>query len=154
VTTFDEPIAIELGDPEPLRQALLVAMERVSDVVVRLEPQQPHMEEGKGLLGHKKTIERMVGPEIIYFADEHGAGVFSLNMFHPPGWPAALGTPVPAGSHLTIQDATYYSFDLDPASSPAKAAADIMGLTAFVFAEQLGTSWKISVNELSTGVGD
>lgn len=154
MTTFDEPIAIELGDPEPLRQALLVAIDRVSDVVVRLEPREPYREEGKGLLGRKKTIEHLVGPEVIYFADEDGSGIFSMNMFHPPGWPTAQGTPVPAGSHLTIQDATYYSFDLDPTSSPAKAAADIMGLTAFVFAEQLGTRWKISVNELTGGLGD
>ena len=151
MTTFYEPIPVVLGDPEPLRQALLVVMARESEVVARLEPQAPFLVETKGRFGRMKSEEVTIGPEIVYTKGRDGAGAFSVNMFHPVQWEAALARPTPAGSRFTVYDDTFYGFDADPGASPARVANDITGLTALLFASRVASAWQITVQEMEAG---
>ena len=151
MTSFDEPVRVVLGDPELLRQALLVAMERESQVVVRLEPQVPYVVETKGRFGRSRSEEVLIGPEIVWSSGRDGAGSFMVTMFHPPSWEPALVRPTPAGSRFTVEDETFYGFDLDAGASPAQAANEISAVTSLIFGARLGSAWQITVEELEAG---
>lgn len=138
-----------LGDPEPLRQAFAALMEGMGERVARYGPRQPYTIEKKGLLGRAKAVEIPVGAEAVWYADEHGSGQFSVNLFHPDGWPGAAGRPIPVGASPSVSDATYYSFDLDLSSSPARAAADVAGVCVAVFGTAMGSDWQVTVDDLA-----
>ena len=136
-----------LGDPGPLREALIHIVGRNAELTARLEPVEPLTVETKGALGRSRTEERYVGLECAHYVDiDDGSGRFEVTVHHPAGWPAlAAGPPTPVGSRLTLIEAEHFILELALPASPAQAAAESVALAALLFADGVAPAWQVSI---------
>jgi len=136
-----------LGDPEPLREALVHIVGRNAELTARLEPVDRLTVETKGRFGRTHREERYLGVECAHFVDiDDGSGRFELTVHHPAGWPAlAAGPPTPVGSRLTQVEDDYFIVELALAASPAQAAAEAMALAALLFADGVTPAWQVTI---------